>query len=53
MEHGQAIEYAAPVLPGGLVRIYGPGAAFLGVGQAGRSGRLEPRRLIAARPRIG
>jgi tRNA pseudouridine55 synthase len=52
MEHGHAIEWPAPV-PDGLVRMYGPGAAFLGVGQGARSGHLAPRRLIAARPRIG
>jgi tRNA pseudouridine55 synthase len=52
MEHGQAIECPAP-MPDGLVRLYGPGPAFLGVGQAARSGRLAPRRLIAARPRPG
>jgi tRNA pseudouridine55 synthase len=52
VEHGQAIDYPTRV-PDGLVRIYGPGAAFLGVGQAAANGRLEPRRLIAARPRIG
>lgn len=52
VEYGQAIEYPMPET-GGLVRIYGPGAAFLGVGQAARSGRLEPRRLVATRPRIG
>jgi tRNA pseudouridine55 synthase len=52
MEHGQAIDCPAPV-PEGLVRIYGPGAAFLGVGLTARSGRLAPHRLIAARPRIG
>jgi tRNA pseudouridine55 synthase len=52
MEQGQAIDCPMP-MPDGLVRIYGPGAAFLGVGQAARSGRLAPRRLIAARPRIG
>jgi tRNA pseudouridine55 synthase len=52
IEHGQAIEHGSPVATG-LVRIYGPGAAFLGVGQAVPSGRIEPRRLVAARPRIG
>jgi tRNA pseudouridine55 synthase len=52
MEHGQAVECPTPV-PAGLVRIYGPDAAFLGVGQTAQSGHLAPRRLIAARPRIG
>jgi tRNA pseudouridine55 synthase len=52
MEHGQAVECPTPV-PEGLVRIYGPGPAFLGVALAARTGRLTPRRLIAARPRIG
>jgi tRNA pseudouridine55 synthase len=52
MEQGQAVE-CLTAMADGLVRIYGPGLAFLGVGQAARSGRLAPRRLIAARPRIG
>jgi tRNA pseudouridine55 synthase len=52
MERGQAVECPTPV-PDGLVRIYGPGSAFLGVAHAASPGRLTPRRLIAARPRIG
>lgn len=45
--HGQSIpdggktgEFA------GLVRVYGPGAAFLGLGEAG-GGRIAPRKLLA------
>jgi tRNA pseudouridine55 synthase len=30
----------------GLVRVYGPGAAFLGVGALGETGVLVPRRLV-------
>ena len=32
----------------GVVRIYGPGKAFLGVASAVEPGRLQPRRLVAA-----
>jgi tRNA pseudouridine55 synthase len=31
----------------GLVRVYGPGAAFLGVADADREGRVVPRRLLS------
>jgi tRNA pseudouridine55 synthase len=31
----------------GVVRIYGPGKAFLGVASAAEPGRLQPRRLVA------
>jgi tRNA pseudouridine55 synthase len=51
IRNGQPVEHAgAPAA--GLFRLYGPDAAFLGVAQAA-AGRLEPRRLVAARPRIG
>jgi tRNA pseudouridine55 synthase len=52
VEQGQAIQ-CRTAMPDGLVRIYGPDAAFLGVGEAAATGRIAPRRLIAARPRIG
>jgi tRNA pseudouridine55 synthase len=50
--YGRSIDYGAPV-PSGLVRIYSPGAGFLGLGQALDTGRIEPRRLVAATSRIG
>jgi tRNA pseudouridine55 synthase len=52
MEHGQAIECPTSMADG-LVRIYGPGDTFLGVGETAQGGRLAPRRLVAARPRAG
>ncbi len=36
--------------PEGLVRVYGPGAGFLGVAEAAGPNRLVPRRLIATKP---
>jgi tRNA pseudouridine55 synthase len=36
----------------GLVRIYGPGKAFLGVASATEPGRLQPRRLVAGKREI-
>lgn len=45
---GQAVDCAQPV-EAGLVRVYGPGAQFLGVAQALAPARLVPRRLIAGR----
>lgn len=30
-----------------LVRLYGPDQAFLGLGETGQAGRLQPRRLVA------
>lgn len=32
----------------GLVRVYGPGSAFLGVAHADREGRVVPRRLLSS-----
>jgi tRNA pseudouridine55 synthase len=43
---GQAVHCATPVTPG-LVRLYGPGAGFLGVAEATSQGRLLPRRLLS------
>jgi tRNA pseudouridine55 synthase len=44
---GQAVQ--VPRAPSaGLVRLYGSGAAFLGVGQVLEDGRVAPRRLIRA-----
>jgi tRNA pseudouridine55 synthase len=44
---GVAVE--APVAGPGRVRVYGPGAAFLGSGIARADGRLQPRRLLRTR----
>lgn len=44
--NGRTVEGATSV-PHGLVRIYGPGADYLGVAEAGAGGRLTPRRLMA------
>ena len=43
---GMAVEGTAPP---GLVRIYAPGQAFLGVALADSAGRLQPRRLVASK----
>lgn len=48
IEHGQAVEHTGAFAPG-LVRVYGPQADFLGLAQAGATGCLEPRRLVASR----
>lgn len=37
-------------LPGGLVRLHGPGGRFLGIGTLGPDGRLAARRLLAVEP---
>ena len=49
--HGRSIDCLAPV-PRGLVRIYGPGTGFLGLGEVREPGRIEPCRLVAPTPRI-
>jgi tRNA pseudouridine55 synthase len=33
----------------GPVRIYAPGRVFLGIGEAGEHGRVQPRRLVASK----
>jgi len=45
--NGRAVE-GTPSGPSGLVRIYGPGADYLGVAKAEVGGRLTPRRLMAS-----
>lgn len=47
---GQAVEIAGGEPAQGLLRLYGPGRAFLGVGSRAEGGRVEPRRLIATKP---
>jgi tRNA pseudouridine55 synthase len=52
LAHGQTV--AAPDVPDGLVRVYGPDARFLGVGLA-HSASVKPERLLhadPARPRV-
>jgi tRNA pseudouridine55 synthase len=41
---------APPGHPPGLVRLYGPGDSFLGVGELGSDGIATPRRLVARDP---
>lgn len=43
---GQDVAHAGPV-PAGLVRLYGDGGRFLGIGEQVAGGRLVPRRLMA------
>jgi tRNA pseudouridine55 synthase len=45
---GQSINRAGP--PPGLVRLYGPASAFLGVGEVSGEGAVAPRRLISSEP---
>lgn len=49
---GQAIDWARALEPG-LVRLYGPDRTFLGVGIAGLSGQVQPRRLVATKAANG
>jgi tRNA pseudouridine55 synthase len=45
---GMAVDCSGGVAPG-LVRIYAPGHAFLGIALADSAGRLQPRRLVATK----
>ncbi len=47
---GQAVELEGGEPTDGLLRLYGPGRAFLGVGARAEGGRIEPRRLVATKP---
>lgn len=48
VRHGQAV--LVPHAPtAGLVRLYGPGEAFLGIGRILDDGRVAPKRLLATR----
>lgn len=49
---GQPVD-CAHTLDQGLVRVYGPRADFLGVGQVAGPARLVPRRLVAGKPANG
>jgi tRNA pseudouridine55 synthase len=44
---GQAVNCAG-IMNTGLVRVYGPDSAFLGVADADREGRVVPRRLLSS-----
>lgn len=48
LRHGQAVAAPEPAAeaPSGLVRVYGPGGGFLGLGEADGQGRIAPRRLF-------
>ena len=48
MAQGQAVELAR-AMDAGLVRVYAPGAHFLGVADVTPEGRLSPRRMVSAR----
>jgi tRNA pseudouridine55 synthase len=47
MARGQAVNCTG-MTDTGLVRVYGPGSAFLGVADADREGRVVPRRLLSS-----
>jgi tRNA pseudouridine55 synthase len=52
LRHGQLarpqrIEAEPGVAPGASLRLYGPGGAFLGLGEAQPGGGIQPRRLLA------
>jgi tRNA pseudouridine55 synthase len=46
IRQGQAV-FCAQGPAGGLVRIYGPGSAFIGMGEVLDDGRLTPKRLLS------
>jgi len=47
---GQSVEVEGGEPGEGLLRLYGPGRAFLGIGARAQGGRIEPRRLVATKP---
>jgi tRNA pseudouridine55 synthase len=49
LSRGGAVRAPPGHLPG-LVRLYGPGESFLGVGEVGTDGVATPRRLVAQDP---
>jgi tRNA pseudouridine55 synthase len=49
LQQGRTVETAL-ALASGLVRLYDAQGAFIGVGEMRGSGRVAPRRLLAARP---
>jgi tRNA pseudouridine55 synthase len=47
LRQGRALDCAVPALePGGLMRVYGPGAVFLGLAVLGEDGRVRVQRLF-------
>ncbi|HEU5283375.1 MAG TPA: tRNA pseudouridine(55) synthase TruB, partial [Burkholderiales bacterium] len=52
LQQGRTVGTAL-ALASGLVRLYDAQGAFLGVGEMQGSGRVAPRRLLAARPGAG
>jgi hypothetical protein len=52
LQRGQTVGTAL-TLASGLVRLYDVEGGFLGVGEMQGSGRVAPRRLLAARQDVG
>ncbi len=50
---GQGQAVAVATAPAGLVRLYAPGPVFIGMGEVDDDGRMQPRRLLTARPGAG
>jgi tRNA pseudouridine55 synthase len=50
--HGQTVVGGEALLSGELVRLYGPEHHFLGLGEAGDRGAIQPRRLFVRRQLI-
>ncbi|MDB5905627.1 MAG: tRNA pseudouridine synthase [Betaproteobacteria bacterium] len=48
MAHGQVVVHRGAA--GGLVRVYGPGSAFIGLAEASDDGALTARRLVSSEP---
>jgi len=53
LRHGQAgrpqrIESPVAIVLGASLRLYGPGGAFLGLGEAEPGGLVQPRRMLVA-----
>jgi tRNA pseudouridine55 synthase len=51
MLHGQVV--SGPLLPAGLLRLYGPGGRFLGLGSTAGDGLIRAKRLFATDGRSG
>ena len=50
LRQGQSVALRGPPGTPGRVRLYGPDASFLGMGEADSTGRVQPRRLFVADP---
>jgi len=46
LRHGQSVLAHSTARPGDMVRMYGPQGVFLGLGEAGDGGTIQPRRLF-------